>query len=158
MATQKFYSSGYTHHMYMHKNLTYSMYTCLSNDISQHVHSISIHNSLKLKIQLTINKLTSNLQYIHLMKYDHENEQSTNTQNNIYEYYYHSIDRKKPKQKRLYWIISFIKMFRNRQNKSMLLEVRMVVIFGSIVTEWKIKGYLWSCFISGSVCWLHECG
>lgn len=86
------------------------------------------------------------------MKYDHENEQSTNTQNNIDEYYYQNINRKKPEQKRLYWIISFIKKFRNRQNKSMLLEVRMVVIFGSIVTEWKIKGYLWSCFISGSGC------
>lgn len=86
------------------------------------------------------------------MKNDYENEHSTNTQNNIDEYYYQNINRKKPKQKRLYWIISFIKKFRNRQNKSMLLEVRMVVIFGSIVTEWKIKGYLRSCFISGSEC------
>jgi len=51
----------------------------------------------------------TNLQYIHLMKYNHENEQFTTTQNNIDEYYYHNVDGKKPKQKSLYCIISFIK-------------------------------------------------
>lgn len=90
------------------------------------------------------------------MKYNHENEQSTTTQNNTDEHYYHNVDGKKPKQKSLYCIISFIKKFRNRQNKSMLLEVRMVGIFGSIVTEGRMKGYPWSCFISGSECWLYE--
>lgn len=31
------------------------------------------------------------------MKYNHENEQFTTTQNNIDEYYYHNVDGKKPK-------------------------------------------------------------
>ena len=61
--------------------------------------------------------------------YHNENEQSITTQKNMDESHYHIVDQKKPKQKSLYCIIPFIKA-QNWQNKSMLLEVNIVVIFG----------------------------
>lgn len=94
------------------------------------------------------------------MIYYHENEQSTTTKNNIDECYYCNVDGKRPKQKSLYYIISFIKKVQKQAKKkpSVLLEFWIVVIFGSTVTAESTKGYPWSCFISGSEGWLYEYG